>query len=67
MKVLTWFARASKRLSDGSDGPTPSEEIPRLESWEAVNGKRLRLTYLLCRGSLPDDPTIENTYRETHL
>ena len=36
VKAPTWFARTSKRLSDESDGPTPSEGIPRLKSWEDV-------------------------------
>ena len=37
VKAPTWFARTGKRLSDGSDGPTPSEGIPRLQMWEDVN------------------------------
>ena len=32
-----------------------------------LTGERLRLTYLLYRGSPPDNPTVENAYRETHL
>lgn len=32
-----------------------------------MTGERLRLTYLLYRGSPPGNPTIENAYRETHL
>jgi len=32
-----------------------------------MTGERLRLTYLLYRGSPPADPTVENAYRETHL
>jgi len=32
-----------------------------------MSGERLRLTYLLYRGSPPADPTVENAYRETHL
>jgi uncharacterized membrane protein len=33
----------------------------------AIAGTRLRLTYLLYRGSPPSNPTIDNAYRETHL
>jgi len=32
-----------------------------------MTGERLRLTYLLYRGSPPEDPTVENAYRELHL
>ncbi|WP_435079122.1 DUF1616 domain-containing protein [Halococcus sp. AFM35] len=32
-----------------------------------MTGERLRLTYLLYRGSPPANPTVENAYRETHL
>ncbi|MDQ2074217.1 DUF1616 domain-containing protein [Haloarcula sp. NS06] len=32
-----------------------------------LEGERLRLTYLLYRGGLPDQPTAENAYRETHI
>jgi uncharacterized membrane protein len=32
-----------------------------------LEGERLRLTYLLYRGSLPDQPTTENAYREAHI
>ena len=32
-----------------------------------MTGDRLRLTYLLYRGSPPESPTTENAYRETHL
>jgi uncharacterized membrane protein len=32
-----------------------------------LTGSRLRLTYLLYRGAPPQDPTVENAYRETHL
>jgi len=32
-----------------------------------LEGERLRLTYLLYRGSLPEQPTAENAYRETHI
>lgn len=33
----------------------------------SMTGERLRLVYLLYRGSPPDTPTVENAYRETHL
>ncbi|WP_146417850.1 DUF1616 domain-containing protein [Haloarcula hispanica] len=32
-----------------------------------LEGERLRLTYLLYRGSQPDQPTAENAYREAHI
>jgi uncharacterized membrane protein len=32
-----------------------------------LTGQRLRLAYLLYRGSPPPDPTVENAYREVHL
>ena len=32
-----------------------------------LTGERLRLTYLLYRGSPPGNQTVENAYRETHL
>jgi uncharacterized membrane protein len=44
------------------------------QSWQqthqitpTMTGTRLRLAYLLYRGAPPDDPTIENAYREVHL
>ncbi|EMA51884.1 DUF1616 domain-containing protein [Halococcus salifodinae] len=33
----------------------------------SMTGERLRLVYLLYRGSPPAEPTVENAYRETHL
>lgn len=32
-----------------------------------MTGQRLRLAFLLYRGSPPSQPTVENAYRETHL
>lgn len=32
-----------------------------------MTGDRLRLTYLLYKGDVPANPTVENAYRETHL
>jgi hypothetical protein len=32
-----------------------------------MTGERLRLAFLLYNESVPDDPTVENAYRETHL
>ena len=32
-----------------------------------MTGERLRLAYLLYRGSVPRNPTVENAYREVHL
>jgi uncharacterized membrane protein len=32
-----------------------------------LTGEDLRLTYLLYRGSAPDEPSVENAYREVHL
>mgnify|MGYP000518799651 CR=1 FL=1 len=32
-----------------------------------LEGERLRLTYLLYRDSLPEQPTAENAYREAHI
>ena len=32
-----------------------------------IAGQRLRLTYLLYRGSAPPNPTVGNAYREVHL
>lgn len=50
--------------------PTLSEN----ETWTrrhnvtpTMTGDRLRLAYLLYRGTAPSQPTVENAYRETHL
>lgn len=32
-----------------------------------MTGDRLRLTYLLYRGSVPETPTVDNAYQEVHL
>lgn len=32
-----------------------------------MTGNRLRLVYLLYKGEVPSQPTVENAYRETHL
>jgi len=32
-----------------------------------MSGDRLRVAYLLYRGSVPDDPDVANAYRELHL
>ncbi|QKY20485.1 DUF1616 domain-containing protein [Halolamina sp. CBA1230] len=32
-----------------------------------MTGEQLRLTYLLYKGEAPEDPTVENAYRELHL
>jgi uncharacterized membrane protein len=32
-----------------------------------MSGNRLRVAYLLYRGSVPDDPGVANAYRELHL
>ncbi|MDG5776179.1 DUF1616 domain-containing protein [Haloarculaceae archaeon H-GB11] len=52
-------------------------QTPRLEhneSWQrqhqvnpTMSGHRLRLQYLLYRGTVPENPTIETAYREAHL
>lgn len=33
----------------------------------AMTGDRLRLTYLLYRGSVPQTPTVDNAYQDVHL
>ena len=33
----------------------------------SLTGDRLRLTYLLYRGPIPEDPSIRNAYRDLHL
>lgn len=38
-----------------------------LTSDSSVTGERLRLIFLLYRGSPPEDPTEENAYRSTHI
>jgi uncharacterized membrane protein len=49
-------------------------ELDHDESWTrkhnvtpTLTGEDLRLTYLLYRGSAPDEPSVENAYREVHL
>jgi uncharacterized membrane protein len=49
-------------------------ELGHNESWTrehnvtpTLTGEDLRLTYLLYRGSVPDDPGVDNAYRETHI
>jgi uncharacterized membrane protein len=32
-----------------------------------MTGERLRLVYLLYKGSAPPTPTVDNSYREVHL
>lgn len=53
---------------------TYSETIAPGETWQqrhtvtpVLEGQRLRLTYLLYRGDVPDQPTVDNAYRETHI
>lgn len=41
--------------------------LERHEVTPTLTGDRLRLTYLLYDGTPPDDPTVDNAYREVHL
>ncbi len=41
--------------------------LERHEVTPTLTGERLRLTYLLYDGTPPDDPTVDNAYREVHL
>lgn len=68
-------------LENGSTSVLETERIerfqPRLspnETWHRrhsvapnMAGERLRLTYMLYRGSPPPEPTIDNAHRELHL
>lgn len=51
-----------------------SPELEHNESWTrqhnvtpTLTGENMRLTYLLYKGSAPEDPTVDNAYREVHL
>lgn len=53
---------------------TYSETTAPGETWQqrhtvtpVLEGERLRLTYLLYRGGVPEQPTVDNAYRETHI
>jgi len=53
---------------------TYSETISPGETWQerhtvtpVLEGERLRLTYLLYQGGVPEQPTVDNAYRETHI
>ncbi|MFU1783388.1 DUF1616 domain-containing protein [Haloarcula japonica] len=53
---------------------TYSETISPGNTWQkrhtvtpVLEGERLRLTYLLYRDGIPDQPTVDNAYRETHI
>lgn len=39
----------------------------RMQIKPRLTGDRLRLVFLLYRGTLPDDPTVANAYRTLHL
>ena len=48
--------------------------LPHNETWQlnhtvapSLTGDRLRLTYFLYKGSAPNNPTVDNAYREVHL
>lgn len=69
------------RLGNGTARVLETERLgrfrPRLRSGETWHrrhdvtptmvGDRLRLTYLLYRGSPPSEPTVDNAYRELHV
>jgi uncharacterized membrane protein len=72
-----------QRVVDSEDGPLVVEEreldrlSPRVadgETWRAnypvkpaFAGERLRLAFLLYRGEVPDNPTVESAYRTVQL
>ena len=70
-----------QRVDVESDTAVESEELERFslqidhgEEWTrehtitpTMTGDRLRLTYLVYRGTAPANPTVENAYREVHL
>lgn len=58
----------SARLDTYSESLGPGERWQQRHSVTPVlEGQRLRLTYLLYRGSVPEQPTVDNAYRETHI
>jgi uncharacterized membrane protein len=64
----------STRVLDEERLRTFETRLGHNETWQRphsvtpeLTGDRLRLTYLLYRGSPPSEPTTENAYRELHL
>lgn len=53
--------RFSTELSDNETWHRPTTVTP------TMTGSRLRLAFLLYTGSVPENPTVENAYRTTHL
>jgi uncharacterized membrane protein len=60
--------RAEQELSRYSTTVDANETVHRTHTvTPTMTGERLRLVYLLYKGSPPADPTINNSYREVHL
>jgi uncharacterized membrane protein len=58
----------SARLNTYSETISPGDTWQQRHTVTAVlEGERLRLTYLLYRDGIPEQPTVDNAYRETHI
>lgn len=58
----------SARLDTYSETTSPGDTWQQRHTVTPVlEGERLRLTYLLYRDGLPEQPTVDNAYRETHI
>jgi uncharacterized membrane protein len=58
----------SARLNTYTETTAPGDTWQQRHTVTPVlEGERLRLTYLLYRDSLPEQPTVDNAYRETHI
>ena len=58
----------SARLDTYSETTSPGDTWQQRHTVTPVlEGERLRLTYLLYRDGIPEQPTVDNAYRETHI
>ena len=58
----------SARLNTYTETTAPGDTWQQRHTITPVlEGERLRLTYLLYRDSPPEQPTVDNAYRETHI
>lgn len=58
----------SARLDTYSETTAPGQTWQQRHTVTPVlEGQRLRLTYLLYRGEVPDQPSVDNAYREAHI
>lgn len=68
------FENNSSQVHDQEQLHRFQTTIPHNQTWQlnhsvtpTMTGERLRLTYLLYKGTPPANPTVDNAYREVHL